>query len=116
MESVKKLPDALAKMQITLNCLRMREWKQMPMCAAIYFRLSYLEEGILYVGKTKSLRARIMQHTRKAVYPSCDRIAWIRVNESLLDEIEQSLILWLRPWFNIAHNSEVRKSLRRVRQ
>ena len=71
-----------------------------PFKPAVYFLMS--ADEIVYIGKTTSLPNRISAHLTESV--KCfDEILYIDLLESQLDEVEQKLIKYYKPKYNIQY-------------
>lgn len=86
------IPDSLKRMT--------KHLKQMPsLCLAsgVYFLIN--ENKVVYVGKTTSLAGRIAHHKQWKCF---DRVLYLPLPETILDEVERAFILKLKPPMNSA--------------
>lgn len=100
------MPTLLNPLQ--LPSVFLKERKQLPNCAAIYFAID-VNDRVLYVGKAKNLAARWKNHHRIYKLEEIDkespvRIAWQAWNNEDLHEAERSSIKRFQPLLN---NTEV---------
>lgn len=84
-----------------LPSIPLSDCRDLPSIPAIYFAMS--SGTIQYIGMSKNLRKRWVNHHHKKHLDLDADIAWIEVsNLDLLPQIEAALIQWFKPPLNIA--------------
>lgn len=85
----------------TLPFVPLDQVKRLPMSAGIYFAID-TQEKIQYIGKAVNLKNRWSNHHKHDDLESIGgvRIAYLVVEESMIEEIEQALIAWFMPPLN----------------
>ena len=85
----------------SLPSVLLADRKRLPSISAIYFAMS--SGSVQYIGMSKNLRKRWVNHHHKKHLDIDSNIAWIEVsNPDLLPQIEAALIEWFKPPLNIA--------------
>lgn len=83
----------------TLPSLPLSDRKQLPAIPCIYFAIS--SGTVQYIGMSKNLRNRWVNHHRLSRLSLNSNIAWLKVSDiSLMPEIENALIHWFKPPLN----------------
>jgi hypothetical protein len=86
---------------LALPSVPLEDRLQLPANPCVYFAID--SQGVVqYIGQTKNPRNRWAQHHRRSQFENMGgvRIAWMFVDERLLERIEFELIDKLRPPFN----------------
>lgn len=95
-QAATEVPAALAADQQFANCFL--EYRPAPEESCVYFLLK--DGAVIYVGKSRSLQARIASHQSDKDF---DRILILACEPSVLDEVEQYWIRKLQPPLNSDH-------------
>lgn len=92
-----------------LPSLPMAERRSLPAVVAVYFVT--LNQRIVYIGATKNLRHRWVQHGRGLEAHHRLLIHWLVVDLSVLGSVERAMIHEFAPRLN-AHHTEVGRGAR----